>query len=207
MIKNGLVGPSLCFDTILSTLYPSMVGFIPRLGSLPIRSSRTRVHVPHNEKGERELLVSQQSLKTLGFILIESAHLTCCQYVDRLALVPRGGGAQGQSPNNFLLHSVAGSNECWTCVSEQRWNSAAWHFENKRSATEMGQAPEWQGRAIRRLLLLREIIQNLENDSVNFQCLAEVCLTSLTEDKRLSGGKETSLAKGLEPMDFTTLWN
>lgn len=117
------------------------------------------------------------------------------------------GGAQGQSPNNFLLHSVAGSNECWTCVSEQRWNSAAWHFENKRSATEMGQAPEWQGRAIRRLLLLREIIQNLENDSVNFQCLAEVCLTSLTEDKRLSGGKETSLAKGLEPMDFTILWN
>ena len=96
-----------------------MVGFILRLGSLPIRSSRTHVHVPHNEKGERELLVPQQSLKTLGFILIESAYLTCCQYVDRLALVPRGGGGQGQSPNNFLLHSVAGSNECWTSVSEQ----------------------------------------------------------------------------------------
>lgn len=203
MIKNGLVGASLYFDTILSTLYPSIVGFILRLGSLPIRSSRTHVHVPHNEKGERELLVPQQSLKTLGFILIESAYLTCCQYVDRLALVPRGGGGR------VSLQTIS----CYTvwpevmnvgvlCQSKVELCCLAFW---KRSATEMGQGPEWKGRAIRRFLLLRKIIQNLKNDSVNFQCLAEVCLTSLTEDRRLSGGKETSLAKGLEPTDFTIL--
>lgn len=192
-----------------SNSIPSMVGFILRLGSFLVRkrrsrSSRTYIYL-EVMKRERERISGTPTISQNSWVYSDWINLSHVLSINGpLGAHPTSWG-QGQSPNNFLPHSVG--RKAMTSVSElgdhralsfKRWNSAAWHFENKSFCRreQMRQGPEWPGRALRRLLLLREIIHNLENDSVNFLCFAEVCLTSLAEDRRFSGGKETWLAKG-----------